>query len=64
MCSEKWPRNVVSCTIEHNSMSTLYHFRIQIANFSSHKTYIKLKGQKDVPENNRHPKVYFSITYT
>jgi hypothetical protein len=38
-------------------MSTLYHFRVQIAKFSTRKTRSKPKSQKNVPANNCHPKV-------
>ncbi len=38
-------------------MSTLYHFRVQIAKFSTRKTHSKPKLQENVPANNCHPKV-------
>jgi hypothetical protein len=38
-------------------MSTLYHFHVQIAKFSTRKTCFKSKLQKNVPTNNCHLKV-------
>ena len=39
-------------TIEYYNLSTLYHFLVQIAKFSTRKRYFKPKSQKNVPANN------------
>ena len=46
-------------SIEHQNLLTLYHFRIQIAIFGTHKTCYKPKSQKNVhvPANNCHLKM-------
>ena len=50
-------------TIEHYTLSTPYHFLVQIAKFCIHKRCFKPKLQKRVPANNCHLKVCL-VSYT
>ena len=61
------PANISYTHIEHWNVSTLYHYHVQIAKFSTRKTSFKPKSQKNVPANNCHPKVhklYTTSTHT
>ena len=56
-CKILYPLTLVIRTTEHWNVSTLYHYRVQITKFSTHKTCFKPKSQKNVPANNYHPKI-------